>query len=85
MGFDFSGEVVKTGNLVRTFHEGEHVYGMLKGWRGGTYAEFIAIKPEQLATIPGSLSHPPVLVLLALTLRDIELYPLLKWALVSPP
>lgn len=28
--------------------------------------------------------HAPVLVFLALALKDIELYPLLKWALVSP-
>jgi glucan biosynthesis protein C len=28
--------------------------------------------------------HAPVLVFLALALKDFELYPLLKWALVSP-
>jgi glucan biosynthesis protein C len=28
--------------------------------------------------------HAPVLVFLALALKDIDLYPLLKWALVSP-
>jgi surface polysaccharide O-acyltransferase-like enzyme len=28
--------------------------------------------------------HAPVLVLLALRLKDLSLYPLLKWVLVSP-
>ena len=28
--------------------------------------------------------HAPVLVFLALALKDVDMYPLLKWALVSP-
>jgi NADPH:quinone reductase-like Zn-dependent oxidoreductase len=56
MGFDFSGEVVKTGIKVKGIKEGEHVYGMLDGWFGGTCAEYVLVKSYQCARKPVSLS-----------------------------
>jgi len=55
-GYDFAGEVAAVGERVATIKKGEPVFGMLDCWRGRTCAEFVAVKPDMLATTPESLS-----------------------------
>lgn len=55
-GYDFAGEVAATSKRGATLEKGEPVFGMLDCWRGRTCAEFVAVKPSMLATMPESLS-----------------------------
>ena len=56
LGFDYSGEVAEVGSNIKTFQEGDSVFGMLDGWHGRTCAEYVAVKPNQAALKPDSLS-----------------------------
>lgn len=57
VGFDFAGEVCGIGKRVSAFREGAPVFGMLNGWHGRTCAEFVAVKQDQMAAKPESLSY----------------------------
>jgi len=72
MGFDFAGEVVKAGDHAKDFQESEHVYGMLGGWHGGTCAEYVAVKSNQLANKPGGLSFEQAAALPMVTLTALQ-------------
>ena len=54
-GFDFSGEVA-AGAEASGFEKGDSVFGMLDGWNGGTCAQYITVKPNQLSRKPANLS-----------------------------
>lgn len=54
-GYDFAGEVVRLGKNVRKFSTGDFVYGMLNGWRGGAYAEYVAANASGTALKPVTL------------------------------
>jgi NADPH:quinone reductase-like Zn-dependent oxidoreductase len=71
-GFDFAGEVSKSGAMVRGVQEGEHVYGMLDGWHGGTCAEYVVVKSNQCASIPGTLSFQQAAALPMVTLTALQ-------------
>ena len=71
-GFDFAGEVSKSGAMVRGVQEGEHVYGMLDGWHGGTCAEYVVVKSNQCASKPGSLSFEQAAALPMVTLTALQ-------------
>src|SRR5689334_435199 len=49
LGWDFSGVVEATGSKVTNFKKGDAVYGRPDPSRNGTYAEFVAVKADQLA------------------------------------
>ncbi len=74
-GFDFSGEVAAEGE-ASGFEKGDPVFGMLDGWNGGTCAQYITVKPNQLSRKPANLSFEgaaalPLVSLTALqALRD---------------
>lgn len=57
LGFDYAGEVIERGQEVAQFQIGDPVWGMLDGWHGRTYAQYIAIPAGQAATKPASLSY----------------------------
>ncbi len=52
LGYDFSGRVVETGQGIDTVESGDAVYGMLNGWKGVSYAEYLIAKPEELSPMP---------------------------------
>ncbi len=52
-GFDLAGVVEKTGENVRDFTPGQEVYAKTTG---GTYTEYIALSPSDLAPRPSTLS-----------------------------
>jgi len=56
-GFDFSGEIVALGEGNNGFSIGEPVFGMVALDRGGTYAEYVVVKADELARKPASASH----------------------------
>lgn len=56
LGADFSGEVVETGSEVREYKKGDAVFGMVSAAKGGAYAEYLKVKPHQLARKPEKLS-----------------------------
>lgn len=56
MGHDFAGTVVSVGRHVDAFRDGDAVYGMTNGWKGRTYAEFLAVRASQSALKPSCLS-----------------------------
>ena len=60
-GCDFSGVVEETGSAVTLFKPGDEVYGFKHGKVGqtyrGTYAEYVVVPENTLASKPGNLSH----------------------------
>ncbi|MGZ3896890.1 MAG: NADP-dependent oxidoreductase [Flavisolibacter sp.] len=57
LGWDFSGVVEKLGAGVTQFKKGDAVYGRPDTTRNGSYAEYLAVKADQIAPKPGKLSH----------------------------
>ncbi len=55
LGYDFSGVVVKRGKYIRHLKLGDYVFGMINGWRGATYAEYVKVKATECAAIPPRL------------------------------
>jgi alcohol dehydrogenase len=56
LGHDVAGVVVRVGSRVRRFKPGDEVYARPADGRIGTFAEFIAIKEEDVAIKPKTLS-----------------------------
>lgn len=55
LGFEFAGEVIKTGNVVTKFKPGDHVFGGTT--KLGCYAEYVCISQNDvITTMPASLS-----------------------------
>jgi len=54
-GYDFSGEIVEAPQGSE-LQPGRAVFGMLNGWRGGTYGQYVAAPLDELAARPASLS-----------------------------
>jgi NADPH:quinone reductase-like Zn-dependent oxidoreductase len=57
LGHDFAGIVEAVGSRVGGFQTGDSVYGMTNGWKGRTYADFLAAKPSETAPMPSTLSY----------------------------
>ncbi len=55
-GFDFAGEIAAADAEAEAPAVGTAVYGMLDSWEGRTCAEYLAVKPHQLAVMPAALS-----------------------------
>lgn len=76
-GSDFAGEVVEAGPGVKHLGPGDPVYGMASPLSGGAYAEYIALKKDQLALMPKGITFEeaaavPLVALTALqALRDL--------------
>lgn len=51
LGRDVAGNVVKTGNAVRTLQPGQKVIGI----GNGTYAEYVTVKADNLTVVPDGL------------------------------
>jgi NADPH:quinone reductase-like Zn-dependent oxidoreductase len=56
LGHDVAGVVVRVGSRVRRFNPGDEVYARLPDGRIGAFAEFIAIKEDDVAVKPKALS-----------------------------
>jgi len=58
-GGDFSGTVEAAGTSDASFTKGMAVFGMTStpGYRAGAFAEFVAVRADDIAAKPGSLSH----------------------------
>jgi len=54
-GFDFSGVVVTSNSTL--YAEGDEVFGMVKGLRRGSLAEFMVVDADICAKKPSSVSH----------------------------
>ncbi|GAB2692959.1 NADP-dependent oxidoreductase [Mucilaginibacter koreensis] len=52
LGWDAAGTVEEVGEQVTTFKAGDAVYGRPDVTRNGTYAEYVAVKADQLALKP---------------------------------
>jgi NADPH:quinone reductase-like Zn-dependent oxidoreductase len=56
LGFDFAGEIIETGNDVRSFKTGDRVFGGTTAL--GCYAEYVCVSATGvITTIPGNLSY----------------------------
>lgn len=56
-GFDFSGTIVEVGKNVNNYKIGDEVFGFINYLKGGTLAEYLAIRQDWIALKPKSLSH----------------------------
>jgi NADPH:quinone reductase-like Zn-dependent oxidoreductase len=56
LGYDVSGIVESVGPGVSGFTAGDAVFGMRNGFDGGTVAELVAVKQDELALKPSALS-----------------------------
>ena len=57
LGWDLSGVVVDTGTAVSQLTVGAAVYGRPDIARNGTYAQYVAVRADELALKPESLDH----------------------------
>ena len=57
LGWDFSGVIEKTGSKVYDWKPGDAVYGRPDINRNGTYAEYVAVRADQIARKPASIDH----------------------------
>lgn len=57
LGLDASGVVVKVGDSVTEFKEGDEIYARSDNGAGKCYAEYVALNPGTVALKPESLSH----------------------------
>lgn len=56
LGHDFSGEIASAcAGKCGIFRQGSRVFGMLRGWRRGAYAEYILAKPDEIALMPNKM------------------------------
>lgn len=56
LGFDFAGTVAKVGSKVTKFKVGDEVYGLPRRTMIGTFAEYFAVKAEDISFKPKNLS-----------------------------
>ncbi|HEY5370527.1 MAG TPA: NADP-dependent oxidoreductase [Hanamia sp.] len=56
-GWDVSGEIEEVGSDILTFKKGNEVYGRPDVTRNGTYAEYVAVKADQINFKPQSIDH----------------------------
>jgi NADPH:quinone reductase-like Zn-dependent oxidoreductase len=56
-GWDFSGIIEETGANVSNFKKGDAVYTRPDVKRDGTYAEYVAVKANELAYKPATVDH----------------------------
>lgn len=56
LGADLAGEVAEIGAAVTGYAVGDRVYGMVRAFKGGAYAEYVAVTPENIAPMPTCLS-----------------------------
>ena len=57
LGWDVSGIVEEVGNKASGFKKGDEVYSKPDLSRGGTYAEYVAVKASEVALKPKTLDH----------------------------
>lgn len=57
LGWDFSGVIEQTGSKVQGWKQGDAVYGRPDINRNGTYAEYVAVRADEIARKPGSIDH----------------------------
>jgi NADPH:quinone reductase-like Zn-dependent oxidoreductase len=56
LGWDFAGVVETVGPSVHQFRSGDRVFGSIRNWRGGAYAEYVCAKQWEMALLPDSIS-----------------------------
>ncbi len=56
LGGDYSGAVAEVGKQITNFKIGDEVFGMVNAFKGGTYAEFVSVKKEEIAPKPQNLN-----------------------------
>jgi len=56
LGWDFAGVVEKVGPAVHQFRKGDRVFGSIRSWRAGAYAEYVCAKQWEMALLPDSIS-----------------------------
>jgi len=57
LGWDISGTVEQAGSEVTGLKKGDEVFGRSAFQRNGTYAEYIAVKADEVTTKPKNLTH----------------------------
>jgi NADPH:quinone reductase-like Zn-dependent oxidoreductase len=72
MGFDFAGEVTELGKGVKGVQAGDKVFGVLDGWHGGAFAEYLAVSTGKLAKKPDSLSFEEAAALPLVSLTALQ-------------
>ncbi|MEV0280545.1 NAD(P)-dependent alcohol dehydrogenase [Streptomyces sp. NPDC050610] len=55
-GIDFVGEIAEVGASVTGVREGERVWGVLGRMTSGSAAEYVTVRPRQIAPAPGNLT-----------------------------
>ena len=56
LGGDYAGVVAEVGKRITNFKPGDEVFGLVNAFKGGTYAEFVSVKKEEIAPKPQNLS-----------------------------
>jgi NADPH:quinone reductase-like Zn-dependent oxidoreductase len=62
-GLDFAGVIEEVGKNVRGFQRGDEVYGRPDMTRDGSYAQYVVVKPSEIAQKPETLEWGPAAAL----------------------
>lgn len=54
IGFDFAGTIEKSND--NRYQEGDKVFGMLNGWRGGSFADYVTATVDELYKMPDNIT-----------------------------
>lgn len=57
LGWDFSGVIEQTGSKVKDWKSGDEVYGRPDLHRNGTYAEYVAVRANEISRKPSTIDH----------------------------
>ena len=73
LGADFAGEIEDIGRKVEGHAIGDRVFGMVHAFKGGAYAEKVAVGPRQITRMPSNTSfeEAAVLPLVSLTVHKL--------------
>jgi NADPH:quinone reductase-like Zn-dependent oxidoreductase len=56
LGGDYAGVVAEVGKQITDYKIGDEVFGMVNAFKGGTYAEFVRVKKEEIGLKPQNLN-----------------------------
>ena len=56
LGSDFAGEIIEVGKKISQYKKDQKVWGKVDSFKGGAYAEFIKVKPQNITHMPTNLS-----------------------------
>jgi len=56
LGGDFAGTITEIGSNVTQYKIGDKIFGLINAMKGGAYAEYVKVKPNNISHMPSNLT-----------------------------